>query len=105
MIETEGCDGFGSAGGDDLAGVAEGTYCVWTPPSKKSSSKRWKLFDLLHRSHSEGGKKESSFLLMGSGGNGGGAAAWAKVGSRSSRRLFMLPHRPELVNRNGPGRV
>lgn len=45
----------------DLDGVAAGDYCVWTPSCKKSSStgsssslKRWKLRDLLHRSHSDG---------------------------------------------------
>ncbi|KAL8141964.1 hypothetical protein V2J09_014996 [Rumex salicifolius] len=50
---------------DDLEGVNSETYCVWTPPkqemSKKSnstgSSKRWKLRNLVHRSHSDGREK------------------------------------------------
>ncbi|KAF1887890.1 hypothetical protein Lal_00023898 [Lupinus albus] len=50
--------------------AVEGSYCVWTPPEKKksssiasSSSKRWKLRDLLLRSHSDG--KKESFRFMG----------------------------------------
>lgn len=45
---------------NDLDGVAEGTYCVWTPPCKKtnsSSPKRWTLRNLLPRSHSSDGKR------------------------------------------------
>ncbi|CAL0325357.1 unnamed protein product [Lupinus luteus] len=55
---------------NELIGVPEGSYCVWTPPSKKksnsmgsSSSKRWKLRDLLLRSNSDG--KKGQFLFMG----------------------------------------
>ncbi|WVZ14204.1 hypothetical protein V8G54_011770 [Vigna mungo] len=59
---------------DELENVPPGTYCVWTPkpspastPCRKSkstgssSSKRWKLLDLLRRSNSEG--KESAVFL------------------------------------------
>lgn len=54
-----------SSEADDLEGANPGTYCVWTPPkqemSKKSkstgSSKRWKLRNLVHRSHSDGRDK------------------------------------------------
>lgn len=77
--------------GKELDGVAA---CVWTPPSKKSSStgsssKRWKLRDLLLRSHSDG--KKESLLFPGPGGklssaHKGGAGA-AKDGYRSKRKL------------------
>ncbi|CAL0330137.1 unnamed protein product [Lupinus luteus] len=54
--------------------AVEGSYCVWTPPERRkkkkkndsigsSSSKRWKLRDLLLRSHSNG--KKESLLFMG----------------------------------------
>ncbi|QCD95224.1 uncharacterized protein LOC114181486 [Vigna unguiculata] len=59
---------------DELENVPPETYCVWTPkpspvstPCRKSkstgssSSKRWKLLDLLRRSNSEG--KESAVFL------------------------------------------
>ncbi|KGN51389.1 uncharacterized protein LOC105435526 [Cucumis sativus] len=62
---------------DELEGIPPGTYCVWTPKSvqatergkcKKSkstgssSSKRWRLRNLLPRSGSEGGKNLFVFL-------------------------------------------
>ncbi|XP_061363217.1 uncharacterized protein LOC133306843 [Gastrolobium bilobum] len=61
---------------DDLVAIPAGTYCVWTPNSVKpspdrckksnstgsSSTKRWKLLDLLRRSNSDG--KESSSLVL-----------------------------------------
>ncbi|KAK6787725.1 hypothetical protein RDI58_016250 [Solanum bulbocastanum] len=64
-----------SSEGDDLEGIAPGTYCVWRPKSveespcelrKKSnstgsSSKRWKLSDFIHRSNSDG--KETFVFL------------------------------------------
>ncbi|KAK7316447.1 hypothetical protein VNO77_35486 [Canavalia gladiata] len=60
---------------DELEAIPAGTYCVWTPKPAKpspsrckkskstgsSSSKRWKLLDLLRRSNSEG--KESFVFL------------------------------------------
>ncbi|KAK7265688.1 hypothetical protein RJT34_33311 [Clitoria ternatea] len=52
---------------NDLHGVAEGTYCVWTPPSKKTTLKRWKLRDLLLRSQNAG--KKEPVLFLGSGDN------------------------------------
>ncbi|XP_045789943.1 uncharacterized protein LOC123884776 [Trifolium pratense] len=78
-------------------GVAPDTYCVWTPPCKKSSStgstsKRWKFRDLLLRSHSDG--KKESLLFFNPGGKqssavkGGGAGAGAaKDGYKSKRKL------------------
>lgn len=57
--------------GNELNGVAPETYCVWTPPAPKkksnsmgsSSSKRWKLRDLLLlRSNSDGKKERLLFL-------------------------------------------
>ncbi|XP_054780408.1 uncharacterized protein LOC129288076 [Prosopis cineraria] len=62
---------------DDLESIPPGTYCVWTPKTAKaspsrceksnstgtssSSSKKWKLLDLLRRSNSDG--KESFVFL------------------------------------------
>ncbi|XP_047951798.1 uncharacterized protein LOC125197131 [Salvia hispanica] len=54
---------------DEIDGVAAVTYCVWPPKAEeegrcnKSSSagcnsKRWKLKDFLHRSHSHGSEKD-----------------------------------------------
>ncbi|XP_058733680.1 uncharacterized protein LOC131622365 [Vicia villosa] len=80
--------------GKELDGVAAGTYCVWTPPCKKSSStgseaKRWKFRDLLLRSHSDG--KKDSLLFFTSGGKKNSAvhdvAGAAKDGFRSKRKL------------------
>ncbi|KAI4336141.1 hypothetical protein L6164_014708 [Bauhinia variegata] len=54
---------------DGLNNLAPGTYCVWSAKSatKKSNStgstsKRWKLRDLLLRSHSEGKARPPLFL-------------------------------------------
>ncbi|XP_004508867.1 uncharacterized protein [Cicer arietinum] len=80
--------------GEELDGVAADSYCVWTPPCKKSSStgsasKRWKFRDLLLRSHSDG--KKDSLLFFNSAGKhssavDGGTGA-AKDGYRSKRKL------------------
>lgn len=57
-----------SSEADELEGVPDGTYCVWTPHSSSSSSvsssckkshstgssKRWRFRDLLYRSNSDG---------------------------------------------------
>ncbi|CAJ1943868.1 unnamed protein product [Sphenostylis stenocarpa] len=50
---------------NELEGLAEGTYCVWTPPCKKKSSspKRWRLRDLVSRSNSS--DQKDSLLLVG----------------------------------------
>ncbi|XP_061375442.1 uncharacterized protein LOC133317603 [Gastrolobium bilobum] len=60
----------------DLEGVPAGTYCVWTPNSPQASpnrckksnstgssstSKRWKLLDLLRRSNSD---RKDSFVFL-----------------------------------------
>ncbi|KAK7373245.1 hypothetical protein VNO80_06644 [Phaseolus coccineus] len=59
-----------SSEADELEGVPAETYCVWTPNSPRkckksnstgSSSKKWKLLDLLRRSNSEG---KESFLFL-----------------------------------------
>ncbi|KAL5064646.1 hypothetical protein RYX36_026383 [Vicia faba] len=80
--------------GKELDGVAAGTYCVWTPPCKKSSSagsnsKRWKFRDFLLRSHSDG--KKDSLLFFTSGRKHNSAvhdvAGAAKDGFRSKRKL------------------
>ncbi|XVF50315.1 hypothetical protein PTKIN_Ptkin04bG0087000 [Pterospermum kingtungense] len=73
--ERETTTSCSSSEADELDGVTPGTYCVWTPNGgssssrnigrespgrscKKSnstgSSKRWKLRDILYRSHSDG---------------------------------------------------
>ncbi|KAM1035818.1 hypothetical protein ACFX2F_039009 [Malus domestica] len=62
--ETESCS---SSEADDLENLPPGTYCEWAPPksspgqrrcnkssSAGSSSKRWKFWNLLHRSSSDG---------------------------------------------------
>ncbi|KAJ7970839.1 DUF1645 family protein [Quillaja saponaria] len=60
---------------DELEAISPGTYCVWTPNSPQasptrckksnstgsSSSKRWKLLDLLRRSNSDG---KDSFIFL-----------------------------------------
>jgi len=53
-----------AVGKNELEGVAEGTYCVWTPPRKKtsSSSKRWRFRDLVSRKHN-GGQKDSLLFV------------------------------------------
>lgn len=83
--------------GEEFDDVAPDTYCVWTPPCKKSSStgstgsvsKRWKFRDLLLRSHSDG--KKDSLLFMSTGGKDSsavnGGVGEAKDGYRSKRKL------------------
>ncbi|KAJ1398221.1 hypothetical protein SESBI_31217 [Sesbania bispinosa] len=87
MFETE------DENGNELDGVDAETYCVWTPSCKKSSStgsttsKRWKLRDLLHRSHSDGKKDKLA-------GNGGSGAA-----KDGKRKLFLPQELVGLFNR------
>ncbi|KAJ7974575.1 DUF1645 family protein [Quillaja saponaria] len=64
-----------SSEADELDAIPPGTYCVWTPSSSQaspsrckkskstgsSSSKRWKLLDLLRRSNSDG---KDSFVFL-----------------------------------------
>ncbi|TKY73501.1 hypothetical protein E2542_SST02253 [Spatholobus suberectus] len=111
----------------DLEGAAEGAYCVWTPNSvgrerKKSNStgsasKRWKLRDLLLRSHSDGKDKQHQQQVLFQIPTNKAAPKpphEAKNGSlgtehgEQNRRKSFLPHRPELVglfaNVNGLGR-
>ncbi|CAJ1781214.1 unnamed protein product [Sphenostylis stenocarpa] len=125
-----------SSEADELEGIPAGTYCVWTPnsPSKckksnstGSSSKKWKLLDLLRRSNSEG--KESFLFLTASPekkkmnerwsidvagkpkGNGLGEKKKVAVAVSAHEALYVknrelrridkkksfLPYRPELV--------
>ncbi|KAJ1384470.1 hypothetical protein SESBI_42537 [Sesbania bispinosa] len=119
----------------DLEGVAEGTYCVWTPNSvsrerKKSNStgsgsKRWRLRNLLLRSHSEGKDKQQPVVFQipankvaAKPGSGGGASVESdgknktvglgKDHGEQTKRKSFLPYRPELVglfaNANGLNR-
>jgi len=77
--------------GEEFDDVAPETYCVWTPPCKKSSStgsasKRWKFRDLLLRSHSDG--KKESLLFMSTGGKDSSTVnGEAKDGYRSKRKF------------------
>lgn len=122
----------------DLEGVTEGSYCVWNPNSvgmerKKSNStgsgsKRWKLRNLLPRSHSDGKDKQPVvFQIPATKANKVAAKPGASVeldgknrtvglgtvakdsgpGEQTKRKSF-LPYRPELVglfaNVNGLGR-
>ncbi|KAK7411114.1 hypothetical protein VNO78_02522 [Psophocarpus tetragonolobus] len=114
----------------DLDGVAEGAYCVWTPNSvgrerKKSNStgsasKRWKLRDLLLRSHSEGKDKQKqqqqqqqqqvvfqipTYKVAAKPQN---EVKNTEHHAEQNKRKSFLPYRPELVglftNVNGLGR-
>ncbi|XP_020203215.1 uncharacterized protein LOC109788799 [Cajanus cajan] len=116
---------------DELENVPPGTYCVWKPkataalPCRKSkstgssSSRRWKLLDLLRRSNSEG--KESVVFLTPSAKkkDGGGKKVAASGGGerkltaavsahealyvrnremrREDKRRSYLPYRQDLV--------
>ncbi|CAH9140348.1 unnamed protein product [Cuscuta epithymum] len=59
---------------DELDGIPAGTYCVWRPKEEAlldrcaksnstGASKRWRIRDLLHRSHSDG-KEKFVFLAL-----------------------------------------
>ncbi|KAG5039561.1 hypothetical protein JHK85_012037 [Glycine max] len=69
MFEEEERETVNIDSSNELHGVAEGTYCVWTPPCKKttaSSTKRWKIRDLLlPRRHSKVAPKHSSAAVNG----------------------------------------
>ena len=104
----------------ELEGVAEGTYCVWTPrackkssSARSSSSRRWKLRDLLLiRSHSDGkepimfvgpAKRTNNKVKPKHGGSDGSATV--KGGEQSKRKSFF-PYRPqELVGLFGNGNI
>ncbi|WVZ19483.1 hypothetical protein V8G54_006805, partial [Vigna mungo] len=108
----------------DLEGVAEGAYCVWTPNSvgrerKKSNStgsasKRWKLRDLLLRSHSEGKDKQQQkqqqmvFQIPTNKVKPQNGTVGTEHHAEENKRKSFLPYRPELVglftNVNGLGR-
>ncbi|OWM71539.1 hypothetical protein CDL15_Pgr005726 [Punica granatum] len=76
FLEDRDAPSCSSSEADELEGVPEGTYCVWTPRSpaveqspsrcKKSNStgscsKRWRLRDLMRRSNSDG---KDSFVFL-----------------------------------------
>ncbi|GAU49833.1 hypothetical protein TSUD_134590 [Trifolium subterraneum] len=103
----------------DLEGIAEGSYCVWNPNSvgierKKSNStgsgsKRWKLRNLLLRSHSDGKDKQPvMFQIPKTTASKVSPAVENDGGKYQSKRKSFLPYRPELVglftNVNGLGR-
>jgi hypothetical protein len=103
----------------DLEGVPEGSYCVWNPNSagierKKSNStgsgsKRWKLRNLLLRSHSDGKDKQPVvFQIPKTTASKVSPAVENDGGKNQSKRKSFLPYRPELVglfsNVNGLGR-
>lgn len=137
--ETGSCSSSTSEAEDaDLDGVAPGTYCVWDPksssssslgkPCKKSSSagsssKRWKLRDLLPRSHSDGKEPPVIFTAAASkrnnkvaheskpssgGNNNAGVVSVEKEAGDESKRKPSLPYRQEFIglftNVNGVGR-
>lgn len=120
-----------SSEGDELEGIPAETYCVWRPKeaaerrckksSSASNSKRWKLRDLMNRSHSDGSK--GGFIVLNSANSGrrkqneervkaapsgGGKAKSAAVpppspppapynrDGREKRRSY-LPYRQDLV--------
>ncbi|CAJ2642141.1 uncharacterized protein LOC123915799 [Trifolium pratense] len=103
----------------DLEGIAEGSYCVWNPNSvgierKKSNStgsgsKRWKLRNLLLRSHSDGKDKQPvMFQIPKTTASKVSPTVENHGGKNQSKRKSFLPYRPELVglfsNVNGLGR-
>ncbi|CAK8566777.1 unnamed protein product [Lathyrus sativus] len=102
----------------DVEAVAEGSYCVWNPNSvgierKKSSSagsgsKRWKLRNLLLRSHSDGKDKQPVMFQIPKTTASKGSPSVEHDGKNQSKRKSFLTYRPELVglfaNVNGLGR-
>ena len=111
-----------SSEADNLDGIPQGTYCVWTPNQKKkdndiigkkshstgSCSKRFRIRDLLYRSNSDG-KDTFVFLTPSNQHNHGGdqkrreripPSALAKKkggGSLEGKKKSYLPYRRDLV--------
>lgn len=120
-----------SSEADDLEGVPDGTYCVWTPHSSSSSScnkshstgsssKRWRFRDLLYRSNSDGkdtfvfltpSKKAEKIPVRNNSSNSNSnkkkSTVVNKVAEENKRKSF-LPYRKDLVgfftNANGLSR-
>ncbi|KAL5076382.1 hypothetical protein RYX36_015366 [Vicia faba] len=102
----------------DLESAPEGSYCLWNPNSvgierKKSSSagsgsKRWKLRNLLLRSHSDGKDKQPVMFQVPKTTASKGSPAVEHDGKNQSKKKSFLTYRPELVglfaNVNGLGR-
>lgn len=90
-----------SSEADELEGIPEGSYCVWTPKSpagsplspsrcKKSSStgsssKRWSFRDLLRRSNSDG-KESFVFLTPSSRSSSMSRSSDAKAGGEAKEK-------------------
>jgi len=120
-----------SSEADDLEGVPDGSYCVWTPHSSSSckkshstgsSSKRWRFRDLLYRSNSDGkdtfvfltpSKKAEKIPVRNNSSNSNSnsnsnnnkkTTVVNKVAEENKRKSF-LPYRKDLVgfftNANG----
>ncbi|KAI4320474.1 hypothetical protein MLD38_033951 [Melastoma candidum] len=108
---------------DDLEGIPEGTYCVWTPKGtggqpgecRKSnsmglrSSRRWRFLDLVRRSNSD--RKDSFVFLSPSespsvtaksgttavGASGSGMEERKKVVVKEGEKRGNLPYRKDAV--------
>lgn len=119
--ERETASSGSSSEADELDGVPPETYCVWRQkdPAERcnksnstSSSKRWRFRDLMHRSHSDGGK--SAFVLFTpskqkenvkikktetsvDGGKVKSTAAAHYLKKGGDRRKSYLPYRQDLV--------
>lgn len=98
-----------SSEADELEGVPEGSYCVWTPKSpagspsqcKKSSStgscsKRWRFRDLLRRSNSEG-KESFVFLTPSSRSSSMSRSSDAKAGGEAKEKASPPPGQAAAV--------
>lgn len=104
-----------SASADQLEGIPEGTYCVWTPKSSSSalkksgstgtssSSLRVKIRDLvIGRSRSDGKEKLLYFPAVA----GGSAGGYKKVGGDGGGgRKTFLPYRQDILGLFGSGKA
>ncbi|XP_073042216.1 uncharacterized protein [Primulina eburnea] len=111
--ETATTSSSSSSDVDELEGVPAETYCVWRPKaaatplkssSTGSSSKRWKLKDFLHRSHSEGSKDGVVLLTTGNSGRKKESEHKTKETAASAVKLKSAvtpPPATSLYNRDG----
>lgn len=110
--ETATTSSSSSSDVDELEGVQAETYCVWRPKaaatplkssSTGSSSKRWKLKDFLHRSHSEGSKDGVVLLTTGNSGRKKESEHKTKETAASAVKLksAATPLPTSLYNRDG----
>lgn len=109
MMEDRDAPSTSSSESDDLEGIPADSYCLWAPnsvppspdmrrrshstgDSSASSSKRWRLRDLvIGRSHSDGRKK---FLFLAPPHPSSSADATEKTGRRPSSDGAPLPPHP-----------